>query len=174
MDTQDQGIEQNQYLTFRLAEEEFGVGILQVKEILEYGGVTSVPMVPDFIKGVINLRGNVVPVMDLKARFQMQSGELDKRACVVIVEVNMNGEETVMGILVDAVSEVMEIPPQDIEPPPPFGSKVSVDFIKGMAKVDKQFTMLLDIDKILSEEELAVVGSIQAENLPETLEAASV
>jgi len=155
--------EQHQYLTFLLSGEEFGVGILQVKEILEYTAPTPVPMVPDFIKGVINLRGNVVPVVDLKAKFHMPRSEATRRSCVVIVEVDVDGEQTTMGIVVDAVSEVMEIAPQDIEPPPPFGARIKVDFIRGMAKLDKKFIILLDIDRVLSAEELAVVDRLRTE-----------
>lgn len=103
METMTLGVEQSQYLTFRLGEEEFGVGILQVKEILEYGGITRVPMVPDFIRGVINLRGNVVPVVDLAAKFGMPKRDVTNRSCVVIVEVSLGGEQTTMGVLVDAV-----------------------------------------------------------------------
>ena len=156
--------EQHQYLTFFLSGEEFGVGILQVKEILEYTAPTPVPMVPDFIKGVINLRGNVVPVVDLKAKFRMPRSEATRRSCVVIVEVDVDGEQTTMGIVVDAVSEVMEIAPQDIEPPPPFGARIKVDFIRGMAKLDKKFIILLDIDRVLSAEELAVVDRLRTES----------
>ncbi len=158
METATLGVEQSQYLTFRLGDEEFGVGILQVKEILEYGGITRVPMVPDFIRGVINLRGNVVPVVDLAAKFGMPKRDVTNRSCVVIVEVSLGGEQTTMGVLVDAVSQVMDILPQEIEPPPPFGAKIKVDFIRGMGKTERKFIILLDIDKVLSGEEMTAIA----------------
>lgn len=163
MDTESLGVEQNQYLTFYLDREEFGVGILKVKEILEYSTPTRVPMVPEFIQGVINLRGSVVPVVDLKAKFHMPDSEITKKSCVIIIEVNMEGDDTTMGILVDAVSEVMDIVPEDIEPSPSFGAKIKVDFIQGMAKLENQFVMLLDLDKVLSIEELAVLNQLKGE-----------
>jgi purine-binding chemotaxis protein CheW len=163
MDTESLGVEQNQYLTFYLDREEFGVGILKVKEILEYSTPTSVPMVPEFIQGVINLRGSVVPVIDLKAKFQMPDSDITKKSCVIIIEVNMEGDYTTMGILVDAVSEVMDIAPKDIEPSPSFGARIKVDFIQGMAKLENQFVMLLDLDKVLSIEELAVMHQLKGE-----------
>lgn len=158
MDTMTLDVEQSQYLTFRLGEEEFGVGILQVKEILEYGGITRVPMVPDFIRGVINLRGNVVPVVDLAMKFGMPKRDVTNRSCVVIVEVSLSGEQTTMGVLVDAVSQVMDILPQEIEAPPPFGAKIKVDFIQGMGKTERKFIILLDIDKVLSGEEMTAIA----------------
>ncbi len=166
MDTESLSVEQNQYLTFYLEREEFGVGILKVKEILEYSTPTRVPMVPEFIQGVINLRGSVVPVVDLKAKFHMPDSEITKKSCVIIIEVNMEGDDTTMGILVDAVSEVMDIAPEDIEPAPSFGAKIKVDFIQGMAKLENQFIMLLDLDKVLSIEELAVLNQLKGEQAP--------
>lgn len=160
MDTESMDIEQNQYLTFKLSGEEFGIGILKVREIIEYTSPTQVPMVPEYIKGVINLRGNVVPVIDLKAKFNMPGSEATKRSCVVIVEVTMDGEEITMGILIDAVSEVLEISPRDISPAPSFGAKINVDFIQGMARVDREFIILLDIERILSTEEIAVMNQV--------------
>lgn len=163
METQTLGVEheQSQYLTFRLGDEEFGVGILQVKEILEYAAPTLVPMVPEFIRGVINLRGNVVPVVDLAAKFSMPRRDVTNRSCVVIVEVNLGGGQTTMGIMVDAVSQVMDIPPQDVGPPPLFGARITVDFIRGIGKVGRSFIILLDIDGVLSGEEMTVVAKLQ-------------
>ena len=150
-----------QYLTFSLAGEMFGVGILNVKEIIEYGNLTEIPMMPPFIRGVINLRGSVVPVIDLTARFGNGQSEVGKRSCIVIVEVLETTNDTEfrhdIGIMVDAVSEVLEIPGSDIEPPPSFGARIRADFIFGMGKVAGKFVILLDINKVLSVEEIAML-----------------
>ncbi|MFZ4535911.1 chemotaxis protein CheW [Propionivibrio sp.] len=144
-----------QYLTFALGGEMFAVGILNVKEIIEYGNLTEIPMMPAFIRGVINLRGAVVPVIDLAARFGGKSTELGKRTCIVIVEVPDGDTRHDIGIMVDAVSEVLEIPSSEIEPPPSFGAKIRADFIFGMGKVAGKFVIILEINKVLSVEEIA-------------------
>ena len=125
----------SQYLTFSLSGEMFGVGILNVKEIIEYGNLTEIPMMPNFIRGVINLRGAVVPVIDLSARFGGKTTEVGRRTCIVIVEVPDEDTRHDIGIIVDAVSEVLEIPGSEIEPPPSFGAKIRADFIFGMGKI---------------------------------------
>ena len=145
----------SQYLTFSLAGEMFGVGILNVKEIIEYGNLTEIPMMPNFIRGVINLRGAVVPVIDLSARFGGKTTEVGRRTCIVIVEVPDEDTRHDIGIIVDAVSEVLEIPGSEIEPPPSFGAKIRADFIFGMGKIAGKFVILLDINKVLSVEEIA-------------------
>ena len=144
-----------QYLTFSLAGEMFGVGILNVKEIIEFGNLTEIPMMPAFIRGVINLRGAVVPVIDLAARFGGKSTEVGRRTCIVIVEVPDEDSRHDIGIIVDAVSEVLEIPGSEIEPPPSFGARIRADFIFGMGKVAGKFVILLEINKVLSVEEIA-------------------
>jgi purine-binding chemotaxis protein CheW len=137
-----------QYLTFVLAGETYSIGILGIKEIIEYGVVTSVPMMPPFIRGVINLRGAVVPVLDLLARFGTGRTEAARRTCIVIVEVR-NGQETLdVGILVDAVNEVVGIAADDIEPAPTLGSNIDTRFVAGMGKVDEQFVAILNVDKV--------------------------
>ncbi|MFD2112688.1 chemotaxis protein CheW [Thiorhodococcus fuscus] len=151
-DTDDEGT--NQYLTFSVAEQMFGVGILAIKEIIQYGAVSSVPMMPDFIRGVINLRGAVVPVVDLSARFHRRQAEAGRRSCIVIVEMNEEGGAQDVGILVDSVSAVLEITPDEIEPPPAFGAGIKSDFIRGMGKVDGRFVILLDISRVLGTEGL--------------------
>jgi purine-binding chemotaxis protein CheW len=156
-------VDQSQFLTFYLAGEEYGIGILRVKEILEYDTVTPVPQTPPAIRGVINLRGSVVPVVDLAAKFGLPPSPLAKRTCIVIVEVNLAGRETVMGLLVDAVSQVMDLTAGDIEPPPAFGTAVKVDYLQAMGKVGKKFVLLLDVDKVLAAPEL-----LQAETLGAT------
>ncbi|AXS79357.1 chemotaxis protein CheW [Dechloromonas sp. HYN0024] len=146
-----------QYLTFSLSGEMFGLGILNVKEIIEYGNLTEIPMMPNFIRGVINLRGSVVPVIDLAARFGGQPTAVGRRTCIVIVEVPDEDNRHDIGIIVDAVSEVLEIPGSEIEPPPSFGARIRADFIFGMGKVAGKFVILLNIDKVLSVEEIAML-----------------
>jgi len=159
--------EANQYLTFTLAGEMFAVGILNVKEIIEYGNLTEIPMMPHFIRGVINLRGAVVPVIDLAARFGAKNAEVGRRTCIVIVEVQQEEGRHDIGIMVDAVSEVLEIPGKEIEPPPAFGAKIRADFIAGMGKVNQKFVIILDILRVLSTEEMAVIAGIgQADSQP--------
>jgi purine-binding chemotaxis protein CheW len=148
-------LEPAQYLTFMLAGEMFAIGILAIKEIIEYGSLTSVPMMPASVRGVINLRGAVVPVMDLLARFGKPPSAITKRSCIVIVEVAAGGEEShVIGLAVDAVNEVLDIAPADIEPPPAFGARIRGDFIHGMGKVKGKFVILLDLDHALSIDDL--------------------
>jgi len=151
--------ETRQYLTFSLAGEHFAVGTLSVKEIIEYGQLTGVPMMPPSIRGVINLRGAVVPVIDLGARFGGRRTEVGRRTCIVILEVEHGEEQQVIGVVVDAVNEVLEIAPADIEPPPAFGAHIRSDFIQGMGKVGGRFVILLDIGRVLSVDELAVLAS---------------
>lgn len=152
-----------QYLTFTLGAETFALGILNVREIIEYAGVTEVPMMSDCIRGVINLRGAVVTVMDLAARFGRPSSPVTKRTCIVIVELDDGDERHVVGVLVDAVSAVLEIDRADIEPPPSFGAKIRNDFIEGMGKVGDRFVILLDIGKVFSIPEIA--GAMAAQVL---------
>ena len=149
-----------QYLTFLLGGEMFAVGILNVKEIIEYGNLTEIPMMPPFIRGVINLRGSVVPVIDLSARFGHAQSQVGKRTCIVIVEVTENDLRHDIGIMVDAVSEVLEIPSSEIEPPPSFGARIRADFIHGMGKVAGKFVILLNIDRVLSTDDIALLSGI--------------
>ena len=153
------GAEPDQYLTFMLADEQFAIGILNIKEIIEYHGVTEVPMMPECVRGVINLRGAVVPVMDLQARFGRPSSATTKRTCVVIVEVAGADERHVIGLVVDAVNEVLDIAASDIEPPPSFGARIRSDFIQGVGKVKGRFVLLLDVDRALSLDEIAELGA---------------
>jgi len=150
-------IDQQQYLTFTLSGEMFAIGILCVKEIIEYGNLTVVPMMPNCIRGVINLRGAVVPVVDLACRFGRRSSELTRRTCIVIVEVEGDGERHDVGVVVDAVSEVLEIRDDQVEPTPSFGTKIRTDFIHGMGKIESKFVIILNANKVLSLEDLAVL-----------------
>lgn len=152
--------EDEQYLTFTLGKEMFAIGILNIKEILEFGQLTSVPMMPEFIRGVINLRGAVVPVVDLGARFGGQQGEITKRTCIVIIEVATEDDHQDIGVVVDAVSEVLEIPAAEIEPAPSFGAKIRADFIAGMGKINDKFVIILEVDKVLSVDELAMINQV--------------
>ena len=153
------GEDHRQYLTFILRGETFAIAILHIKEIMEYGQLTTVPMMPEFIGGVINLRGSVVPVVDLSARFGGKKTEITKRTCIVIIEVAVAEQESqVIGVIVDAVNEVLEIPSSEIEPPPTFGTKIQADFIQGMGKIDGRFVIILDVSKVLSTEDLGLLG----------------
>ncbi|HEX5394709.1 MAG TPA: chemotaxis protein CheW [Rhodocyclaceae bacterium] len=156
--------EAHQYLTFSLDGEMFAIGTLGVKEIIEYGHVTTVPMVPAFIRGVINLRGAVVPVIDLQVRFNQAATAVTRRSCIVITEVPSEDGTQVLGIVVDAVSEVLELDPSNIEPPPAFGAKIRSDFIAGMGKVAGKFVVLLDIGKVLSIQEMAALSNMTGQD----------
>ncbi|MCU6499113.1 chemotaxis protein CheW [Rugamonas sp. A1-17] len=150
--------DRTQYLTFMLGGEVFAIGILAIKEIIEYQGVTVVPMMPAAIRGVINLRGAVVPVMDLSARFGQPSSEVGKRTCIVIVEMELDGERRDVGVVVDAVNAVLEIARAEIEPAPAFGARIRTDFIAGMGKVNGRFVILLDVERVLSNADLDALG----------------
>ena len=145
---------QQQFLTFSVGGELFAVGILNVKEIIEYGNLTQIPMMPPFIRGVINLRGSVVPVVDLAARFGGTPAVISRRTCIVIIEIRGEDDDHDIGVVVDGVNEVLEILAKDIEPPPAFGAKIRTDFIRGMGKVGSRFVIILNIDKVLSMNEL--------------------
>ena len=154
-------LEPAQYLTFMLAGEMFAIGILAIKEIIEYDSLTPVPMMPASVRGVINLRGAVVPVMDLLARFGKPPSPVTKRSCIVIVEVASGDERQVIGVAVDAVNEVLDIAPADIEAPPVFGARIRSDFIEGMGKVKGRFVILLDLNHALAMDELATMASVE-------------
>jgi len=160
--------EAQQYLTFMQGGEMFAIGILRVKEIIEYGSLTTVPAMPDFIRGVINLRGAVVPVVDLSSRFGGQVAQATPRSCIVIVELEHEDSQQVMGIMVDAVSEVIEIPAEEIEPAPTFGARIRTDFIAGMGKVEGRFVILLDVNRVLSLDEIAqLAGTAEPSATPQ-------
>ena len=155
MATQSAPSEQSQYLGFHIAGEEYAIGILRVREILEYDTVTKVPTTPASIRGVINLRGSVVPVIDLGVKLGLPESVVTKRSCVVVVEIVLDGERTVMGLLADAVSQVIDLPAAEIEPPPAFGTRVRVECLLGMGRAGKKFVLLLDIDRLLSTDDVA-------------------
>jgi len=150
--------EEGQYLTFLIGGEMFAISILGIKEIIEYGNLTTVPMMPDFIRGVINLRGAVVPVVDLSSRFGRTASEVTRRSCIVIIEVEGDEEKQDVGVVVDSVSEVLGIPAAEIEPAPSFGARIRSDFINGMGKVDGKFVIILNADRVLSVDEMAMLS----------------
>ena len=152
--------ENDQYLTFRLHGDLYAFGILNVKEILEYSNVTRVPMMPEFIQGVINLRGEVVPVINLARRFDMPAQAITKRTCVIIIEVVNDGQHQDLGVMVDMVSEVLDIPASDMRNTPGFGAQIRTDFIRNMGKLGEDFVIILDEDRVLSVDELAMVDEI--------------
>ena len=149
-----------QYLTFSLGGEVVALGILHVNEIIEFGNVTEIPMMPAFIRGVINLRGAVVPVIDLSARFGGKASTISRRTCIVIVELESEDGKQDLGVIVDAVNEVLELPRTEIEPPHSLGAKIRDEFIKGMGKVEGRFVIILNIERVLSTEEIAMLARI--------------
>lgn len=152
-DTESRSMGQ-EYVTFSLNDEEYAFDAVNVREIIEFGSVTKVPHLPDFFKGVINLRGTIIPVVDLKQKFGMQSGNYQKHTCVIITEFSRG----IMGVIVDAVSDVMYLSEESISSTPSFGTKIRTDFIKGMGKIEDRLVLILDVDKVLTEEEALMVS----------------
>ena len=146
-----------QYLTFFTAGEEYAVSIGKVKEIVKYEAVTTVPNTPAWIRGVTNLRGTVVPVVDLAVKFGLAGSGISKFSCIIITEVVFQGEKLTMGVLADSVSQVIELSDGDIEEPPPFGTRVKIEYLLGMGPLGKKFCLILDIDKVLSADEILAV-----------------
>jgi purine-binding chemotaxis protein CheW len=149
--------ETTQYLTFRLGEEIFALDIAKVREVLDYTNITKVPRTPEFMRGVINLRGNVVPVVDMRLKFGMTKTEQTVNTCIISVEISVDGDTTVLGVLSDSVQEVLDLGPDQIEPAPRIGTRLKTEFIRGMGKRDDHFVIILDIDKIFSADELSLV-----------------
>jgi purine-binding chemotaxis protein CheW len=149
-----------QYLTFLLNGEVFALGILSVKEIIEYSAPTAVPLTPAYVRGVINLRGAVVPVLDLSIRFGKPEGPVTKRTCILILEIEAGAERHDLGVVVDAVNAVLEIPSEDIQPPPAFGTYVQTDFIEGMGKVKGRFVIVLDVQRVLADDEMLALTQV--------------
>ena len=148
---------EGKYLTFTLADEEYGIGILKIREIIGLMPITAVPQTPLYVKGVINLRGKVIPVVDLRLRFGMAANEYTERTCIIVVEIDGEAGTVQIGIVVDAVSEVLNIKSEEIEDTPTFGSKPNMDHILGMAKMEGGVKILLDIDRVLGPDEIAVM-----------------
>lgn len=149
--------EDHQYLIFNLGSESFALAILQIKEIIEYGQLTEVPMMPAVVRGVINLRGAVVPVIDLAIRFWKRPTRIGRRSCIIIVELAEADQHQIMGVVVDAVNKVTEIADTDMEPPPAFGSRIRTDFMAGMGRIDDHFVVILNAARVLSLDELTAI-----------------
>jgi len=162
----------SQYLSFFIDGEEYAIGILRVKEIIRWGTITKVPTTPRWIRGVLNLRGLVVPVVDLASKFGIRETPVTSQTCVVIVETDLDGERTLMGVAADAVSQVLDFRAEDVGEPPPFGTRIRVDYIVGMGKIGKKFVHILDIDGVLSAAELMAVTSAAGEPAAEVSGAA--
>ena len=157
----------DKYLSFVIAEETYAISILKVKEILEYGGVTPVPMMPKFLRGAINLRGHVVPVVDLAMRLCGEKTVPSRRTCIIIVELNMDSSSMDVGLMVDSVSSVQDIDSGSIEAAPSFGGKIDTDYIHGMGKTEESFVILLNVDRILSMEDIEKLSSAAEAQMPE-------
>jgi purine-binding chemotaxis protein CheW len=164
-------METTQYLTFKLGDEVFALDIGKVREVLDFTAVTKVPQTPDFMRGVINLRGNVVPVVDMRLKFGMSQTEKTVNTCVIITEIDVDGETTVVGAMADSVQEVLDLEPEQIEPPPRIGSKMNTDFIMGMGKHNDQFIIILNIDKVFSGIELADTNGLDLSTVKEAVNA---
>ncbi|PKN04547.1 MAG: chemotaxis protein CheW [Deltaproteobacteria bacterium HGW-Deltaproteobacteria-9] len=156
--------EVRQYLTFKLEGEVFALDVAKVREILDYTTITKVPQTPEFMKGVINLRGSVVPVVDMRLKFGIPSQVKTVDTCIIVVEINIDNEATVLGALVDSVQEVFELEPAQIEPAPRIGTKLRTEHILGMGKRDDQFVIILDVDKVFSTEDLEMVQNMGKED----------
>jgi purine-binding chemotaxis protein CheW len=150
-----------QYLTFKLASEVFAIDVSKVREVLDFTTITKIPRTPDFMSGVINLRGNVVPVIDLRLCFEMPKTEKTVNTCIVVVEMLIEGEATIIGALADSVEEVIDLEPDQVQPAPRIGTQIRTDFIKGMGKRETQFIVILDIDRVFSRDELSSVRSAE-------------
>jgi len=149
------------YLVFHLDKEEFGVHVMKVKEIMGIQEITSVPQTPDFVKGVINLRGRVIPVVDLRRKFGLDEAEYTQRTCIVVLQVLHGGQQILMGGIVDGVSEVLNLQESDIEDTPDFGEDMQVPYIVGMAKMKGKVKILLDIDQVLTKQEIQGLSGLR-------------
>lgn len=156
--------ERRQYLTFRFAEETFAVDVAKVREILDFVPATKVPKTPDFMRGVINLRGGVVPVVDMKLKFGLEPTEKMVDTCIIVLEVMIDDETTIVGALADSVQEVVELDSAQIEPPPRMGMRFSIDFIRGIGKLNDEFIIILDTDKVFSFDEVNVLAEMADAN----------
>ncbi|MCP4298851.1 MAG: chemotaxis protein CheW [Proteobacteria bacterium] len=153
-------LETDQFLAFKLEDEVFAFDISKVREVLEFDAVTKVPQTPEMMKGVINLRGSVVPVIDMRIKFGMGETDITVNTVIIIIEVELDNESTMIGALVDSVKEVMDLDSEHIEPPPSIGTRLNTEFIRGMGKQDDQFIIILDIEKVFSSEELELVQQV--------------
>lgn len=158
----DATMETDQYLTFKLDDEIYALNISHVREVLDFTKISRVPRMPEFMCGVINLRGGVVPVVDLRIKFGMQEKEKTVDTCIIIIEITIGEEQTLLGIMADSVQEVMNLEPDQIQPPPKIGTRLKTEFIKGMGKKNDEFIIILECDKVFSSEELVVVQDFES------------
>ncbi|MBO9537104.1 chemotaxis protein CheW [Herbaspirillum sp.] len=162
---QEEVLESRQYLTFLVGAESFAMPIGSIREIIEFGGLTEVPLMPSFLRGVINLRGSVVPVIDLSVRFGRAPTVVAKRTCIIIMELAQDGQQLLLGVMVDAVSAVLSVQEDRIEPRPSFGAGVRADFIEGMININERFLVVLDVQKVLSVEELSSLLGMSSDSV---------
>ncbi len=161
--TDNKLLDDGQLFTFMLSNEIYGIEISKVREVMDFKKITIVPKTPDFMKGVINLRGGVVPVIDMRLKFGMEETEKTVDTCIIIVDISVDGEQTFIGALADSVKEVITLEPENIEPAPKIGTRLDTDFIKGMGKLNEEFVIVLDIEKIFTSDELIAVKSMNKE-----------
>ena len=157
-------IDTSQFLTFGLGDDVFAIDVIMAKEVLDFAEVTKVPQTPDYMLGVINLRGSVVPVIDMRLKFGMDDKEKTRDSCIIVVEVDVDGEAITVGALADSVQEVMDMNESQIEPPPRIGTKLNTEFIKGMGNLGEKFVIILDINKVFSADDLDFARSVGEEN----------
>ena len=162
METIETAVTSAQYLTFRIGDETYAVNVVHVQEVLELQPITRIPKAPRFMRGVINVRGSVVPVMDLRRKFELEDAEFTVDTCIVVLEIALDTEAVVLGALVDSVQEVIELQAEHIDPPPKMGTTLSTEFMKGIGKKEDEFVIILDTNRILSGSELDVVQEIGA------------
>ncbi len=167
MSEEDQSTISNQYLTFVLDQEIYAFPISNVREVLQFDGVTKVPKTPDFMRGIINLRGSVVPVVDMRLKFGIGRVEKTVNTSVIVIEVSIDGESTMLGALADSVQEVIDLDTEDINPPPRLGTRLHIDFIRGMGKREERFITILDLEKIFTLDELSLAQNLSEVALPE-------
>ena len=156
-----------QFLTFSLADDIFAIDVIKAKEVLDFAEITQIPQTPDYMLGVINLRGSVVPVVDMRRKFKMKITDRTRNSCIVVVEVDVDGDPVTVGALADSVREVIDLNPAQIEPPPKIGTKLNTEFIKGMGNLDDRFVIILDIDKVFSVDDLAMAKTLTEEDVVE-------
>ncbi len=161
-------METTQFLTFSLADDIFAIDVIKAKEVLDFSEVTRVPQTPDYMLGVINLRGSVVPVIDMRRKFKMKDADRTRNSCIVVVEVDVDGEAVTVGALADSVREVIDLKPSQIEPAPRIGTRLNTEFIKGMGNLEDRFVIILDIDKVFSVDDLVMAKTITEEMSEET------
>ena len=159
----EQNVQSEQFLTFDLKDELYGLDIESVREVLEVSQITKVPQTREYMRGIVNVRGHAIPVIDLRLKFGLEKGEMTIDSCIIIVEVQIEGESMILGMLVDGVEEVLELEKDNVEPPPRFGSRINSRFMKGIGKIEEKFIIIIDIQEVFSEDELSDIAGTQSE-----------